>query len=139
MIQRDFILRMIEEIGRFLAKISGMRDKQLVVEGYDEFLSFVKAHFKIAEKDISLSNLETLEENLKTALEQYPDELGQLLSGGAELARDVKKGEVAEVLYLLAWKSLKKAEDSSSAYRFERLVEMNGIKEKLALMGINVE
>jgi hypothetical protein len=138
MIQKDYILRMIEEIGRFLAKVSGMKDNRTEGKGFEEFLSFISVHFGISGEDLKLENMELLEEKLKIAFDQYPDDLGQLFSEGAELARDMKKGAVAEVLYLIAWTAFRKAENDSQTYRFERLVEMNAIREKLALMGIHV-
>ncbi|PWE00717.1 hypothetical protein [Marinilabilia rubra] len=139
MIQRDYILRMIEEIGRFIARLSGMRDKKLAHQGYEEFLSFLLAHYKLSEGDISLENMDCLEEKLKVGFDSYPDELGQLLSGGAEMAGSIEKGSVAETLYLLAWISLNKAEANTQTFRFERQVEMSAIKDKLILMGINVD
>jgi hypothetical protein len=138
MIQKDYILRMIEEIGRFLARVSGMKNNRTEGKGFEEFLSFISAHFGISVDDLKLENIEQLEKKLKISFDQYPDELGQLFSGGAELAREMNKGAAAEVLYLIAWNAFRKAENDSQAYRFERLVEMNSIKEKLALMGINV-
>ncbi|WP_462318802.1 hypothetical protein [Marinilabilia sp.] len=139
MIQRDYILRMIEEIGKFLAKLSGLKDKKMASKGYDEFLTFLNVHFQISEGDLSLENLDWLEEKLKVAFGNYPDELGQLLSVGAEIANDTQKGREAEAMYLLAWRALKKAENDTQAFRFDRQVEMSTIKDKLALMGINVE
>lgn len=139
MIQRDYILRMIEEIGKFLAKLSGLKDKEMGGKGYDEFLTFLNVHFKIAEENLSLENLDLLEEKLKVAFANYPDELGQLLSGGAEIAKDTQNGRQAEAMYLLAWRALKKAENDTQTFRFDRQVEMSTIKDKLGLMGINVE
>jgi hypothetical protein len=135
MYQKDYILRMIEEIGRFLA---GLKSKRIDEEGFNDFLEFISTHFGIDPEDLNLENISLLEEKLKSSMEEYPDELGQLLMNGGEVASDAGRRDVTEVLYLLAWTSYMKAEKESGTYRFERVVEMNGLKEKLGLMGINV-
>jgi hypothetical protein len=135
MYQKDYILRMIEEIGRFLA---GLKMKKNDEEGFNDFLEFISAHFGIELEDLNIENLSSLEEKLKSAMADYPDELGQLLLNGGEVASVAGRRDVTEVLYLLAWTSFMKAENESGTYRFERVVEMNGLKEKLGLMGINV-
>lgn len=135
MYQKDYILRMIEEIGRFLA---GLKAKKNTEEGFNEFLEFISAHFGIEPEDLNIENISIPEEKLKSAMEEYPDELGQLLMNGGEAASEAGRRDVTEVLYLLAWSSYMKAEKESGTYRFERVVEMNGLKEKLGLMGINV-
>ena len=136
MYQKDYILRMIEEIGRFLA---GLKAKENNEEGFNDFLGFISNHFGIESEDLCLENISLLEEKLKDAMQEYPDELGQLLMNGGEVASDADRRDLTEVLFLLAWSSYMKAEKESGTYRFERVVEMNGLKEKLGLMGINVD
>ncbi len=138
MIQRDYILRMIEEIGKFISRLSGLKDKKLYDRGFEELLAFLEAHYNLKEADLLIRNMEALEGQLKTSFENYPDELGQFLSDGAEMAREAGKDENADTLYLLAWKALREAESKGQAFRFDRVVEINAIKEKLSLMGIFV-
>jgi hypothetical protein len=136
MYQKDYILRMIEEIGRFLA---GLKSKKNDEKGFNEFLEFIFTHFGIEPEDLHIENISLLEEKLKNGMDEYPDELGQLLFNGGETASEAGRRDVTEVMYLLAWTSFMKAEKESGTYRFERVVEMNEIKDKLSLMGINVE
>ncbi len=138
MFQKDYILRMIEEIGRFLTVLSGLKKKKQYKKAYEEFLEFLSAHLKIGEDELSPENLTLLEKKLEAGFTDYPDELAQLLMDGGELASDAGRRDVTEVLYLLSWKSYLQAEQESGAYRFNRMVEMNSLKERLALMGINV-
>ncbi|RCW30188.1 hypothetical protein [Marinilabilia salmonicolor] len=138
MFQKDYILRMIEEIGRFLTVLSGLKKKKEHKKAYEEFLEFISTHLKIEEDELSTENLTLLEKKLESGLSDYPDELAQLLMDGGELSSEAGKRDVTEVLYLLSWNSYRKAEEESGAYRFNRMVEMNSLKERLALMGINV-
>lgn len=138
MYQKDYILRMIEEIGRFLAALSGLKSKKNHKKAFEDFLEFIALHFNIESEELSLENIELLEAKLKSALNDYPDELGQLLLNGGESASEAGRRDITETLYLLAWTAYSKAEQESDTYRFNRMVEMNNLKEKLALMGINV-
>ncbi len=135
MYQKDYILRLIEEIGRFLAAFKSKKNDE---ERFKEFLIFISNHFGVEPEDLHPDKISFLEEKLKRAIEQYPDELGQLLYSGGDAAIEAVQRDSAEVLYLLAWSSYMKAEKESGIYRFERMVDMNGLKERLGLMGINV-
>ena len=138
MIQRDYILRMIEEIGNFLAKLSGYKNENLHKKGLEEFLEFTETHFGLTSEDFQPDHLDAAKEKLKDSLEHYPDELGQLCLSGAEMAEDADQRAQAQTLYMLAWDALQHAEHSTGSFRFDRMVEMNSIRDKLGLMGINV-
>ncbi|WP_148660908.1 hypothetical protein [Marinilabilia salmonicolor] len=138
MFQKDYILRMIEEIGRFLTVLSGLKKSKEYKKAYEEFLEFISAHLNIEEDDLNPENITLLEKKLESGLTDYPDELAQLLMDGGELASEAGRRDVTEVLYLLSWKSYLQAEQESGAYRFNRMVEMNNLKERLGLIGINV-
>ncbi|MFO8000455.1 MAG: hypothetical protein R6U46_04365 [Marinilabilia sp.] len=138
MIQRDYILRMIEEIGRFLAKISGLRDDHLNEKGLNEFFEFMEGHFGLKAEDIHPDNLAAVEEKLRSSFDNFPDELGQLCLSGAEMAEIVDQRTRAQTLYMLAWEAYQSAENEAQTFRFDRIVEMNTVRDRLALMGINV-
>lgn len=138
MIQRDYILRMIEEIGNFLAKLSGFKNENLHEKGLEEFLDFMETHFGMTSDDFYPGNVSSLEEKLSSSFENFPDEVGQLCISGAELAENADHRSRAQTLYLLAWDALQYAENETQTFRFDRMVEMNAVRDKLALMGINV-
>ncbi len=137
MIQRDFILRMIEEMGKFLSSLLKLRKEGNSQKGFQAFEDFLKTHFKYSSDDFVADGLTLTLEHLKEPLNSYPDELGQLFYSGAGLALEVNQRSRAQVLFQLAWEAYRLAEKNSKTYRFDRMVEMNAIREQLALMGID--
>ncbi len=139
MIQRDYILRMIEEIGKFLSHLLRLRKKDLSQKGFQEFEAFIKVQFRQSVADFMAKGLEASLSDLKEPLLAYPDELGQLFYSGAGLALETEERAKASMLLQLAWEAYREAERNSKTYRFERIVEMNAIRDQLGLMGIGIE
>ncbi len=139
MIQRDYILRMIEEMGKFLSHLLRLRKKGLPQKGFQEFEAFIKAHYRQSVTDFMAKGLESSLDELKEPFLAYPDELGQLFYSGAEMALEINERAKAQILLQLAWEALREAEKNSNTYRFARMVEMNAIRDQLGLMGVRVE
>ncbi|MFP4604900.1 MAG: hypothetical protein ACLFNJ_05960 [Bacteroidales bacterium] len=95
-------------------------------------------HFGTTTEDFYPDNISSLEEKLSSSFEHFPDELGQLCISGAELAENAGQRSRAQTFYLLAWDALQYAEHETQTFRFDRMVEINAVRDKLALMGINV-
>jgi hypothetical protein len=136
MIQRDYILRMIEEMGKFLSRLLKLRKEGNSQKGFQAFEDFLKTHFKHSSDDFLAEGLLLSMEHLKEPLNNYPDELGQLFYSGAGMALEIDQRSKAQILFQLAWEAFRLAEKNSKTYRFERMVEMNAIREQLALMGL---
>ena len=137
MMQRDYILRMIEEMGKFLSRLIGLRKQDLTEKGLQELDDFLTAHFKYSTDDLMAQGFVLSLKKLEKPMESYPDELGQLLFTGAEMALDHHERSKAQVLFQLASAAYRLAEKNGKTYRFNRMVEMNAIREQLALMGID--
>ncbi len=137
MFQRDYILRMIEEMGKFLSRLIGLRKQGFSKKGLQELDVFLKAHFQQSTDDLLARGYVLSLKHLEKSMESYPDELGQLLFSGAEMALANNERSKAQVLYQIAWEAYRLAEKNGKTYRFDRMVEMNAIREQLALMGID--
>lgn len=139
MIQRDYILRLIEEMGKFLNHLFKLQKRGLIHKSFDEFEAFIKTHFGRSIDDLMAKGEEIIPEKLKEPMEKYPDELGQLLFSGSQIAIEIDERAKGQFLMQLAWEAYIRAEKNSKTFRFNRAVEMNAIRDQLALMGVVVE
>jgi tetratricopeptide (TPR) repeat protein len=117
---KDYILQIIEAIGRGVAKIIGLKEKGQYTKALEELELCYSEHF-------DLMHIETESNYLK--LDMY----GELLNHEAEINIELGDYGKAKDLYLKALQSLTKAEKESKSFDMKRIGMMSEIQSALSL------
>jgi len=118
---KDFILQIIEAIGRGVAKVIGLKEKGQYTKALEELELCYSEHF-------DLMHIETESNYLK--LDLY----GELLKHEAEINIELGDTGKAKELYLKSLKSLTKAETESKCFNMKRIGLMSEIQTAMQLI-----
>jgi len=135
MLQRDFILRMIEEISKFITLVLKLKDTGEQVKAYDEIK-------KMTEKftGISYDSLVGNEEyNKSLGIKKgepvaYLDAKGRFFLSAGEVCMDLNKRNEAQKLFETALFFYTNAENLHQTFSFQRQVDMSRIFDYLDLL-----
>lgn len=120
---KDYILRMIEEAGKVLSKIIGLKEREEFHEALQELELCYAEHF-------DLIHIETEDHYIK--LDMY----GELLKQEADINSKLGDNINAKELYSKALQSLTKAEIESKSFDMKRIGLMSEIQASLQLIKV---
>lgn len=120
---KDYILQIIEAIGRGVAKIIGLKERGQYTQALDELEVCYSEHF-------DLMHIETESNYLK--LDMY----GELLKHEAEINIKLGDNGKAKELFQKALQSLTKAETKSKTYDIKRIGLINEIQSAIPLINV---
>lgn len=136
--QRDYILRIIEEIARFIAILLNLKQEKKLDVAYDMMtrqsrkmvgVSY-EAYLKMSFEDF----LATLKS--KTLSSDYLDTLGQYFMVAGELCLSLEKDGEARHNLTFAKASYDEAEQRYSTYSFKRQVDYKKLKQLFVRVGM---
>jgi hypothetical protein len=136
--QRDFILRIIEEIAKFIAillnlkqekksdqayKIMARQSNRVVGKEYEDFLEMKFEDFKLSLKNKNVSS-------------DYFDTLGRYFMTSGEVCLSLGKDKEAIQHLTFAKSCYEEAESEFKTYSFNRQVEMDNLKKLFIRVGL---
>ena len=138
MLQRDYILRMIEEAAQMVARLMGLRKQKRFDEALQQIEDNYRAFFKLDRQTLHLTEDNLLPEMLINEYELPAEMLGILadfLREEGEILYQQAKWEESsrafhKALYLLEYVN----DQNKEVYDFSRIHKMDGIIAKLSEM-----
>ena len=135
MLQRDFILRMIEEISKFVALVLKLKEAGEPVKAYEELKNMTKKFTGIPYDALVGRSDEKVSLSAKpNDPVQYLDAKGQFFLTAGELCLDLNKRDEAQKLLETALFFYTAAENNHKTFSFQRQVDMSKIFDYLDLM-----
>ncbi len=136
MFQRDFILRMIEEMAKFVTLVLKMKNTGEQSKAYNDVKKMTEkftglSYESLVNGDIGVDDLNIKEDEPV----EYVDAKGQFFLVAGELCIDLNKRAEAQKLFETALYFYKNAESMFDTFSFQRQVDISKIKEYLSLMG----
>ncbi len=132
MLQRDFILRMIEEISKFITLVLKLKDTGEQVKAYDEIKKMTEKFTGISYD--SLVGNEEYKKSLGIKKDEpvaYLDAKGQFFLSAGEICLDLNKRNEAQKLFETALFFYTNAENRHQTFSFQRQVDMSKIFDYL--------
>ncbi len=132
MLQRDFILRMIEEISKFITLVLKLKDTGEQVKAYDEIKKITEKFTGISYD--SLVGNEEYKKSLGIKKDEpvaYLDAKGQFFLSAGEICLDLNKRNEAQKLFETALFFYTNAENRHQTFSFQRQVDMSKIFDYL--------
>jgi len=135
MLQRDFILRMIEEISKFVTLVLKLKESGEPVKAYEELKNMTKKFTGISYDALVGKSDEKVSLSVKSNDPvQYLDAKGQFFLTAGELCLDLNKRDEAQKLLETAMFFYTAAENNHKTFSFQRQVDMSKIFDYLDLM-----
>ena len=135
MLQRDFILRMIEEISKFITLVLKLKDTGEPVKAYEELKKMTEKFTGISYDAIVGKSDEKVSLSVKKGDPvQYLDAKGQFFLTAGELCLDLNKRDEAQKLFETALFFYNAAENNHQTFSFQRQVDMSKIFDYLDRM-----
>ncbi len=135
MLQRDFILRMIEEISRFITLVLKLKDTGEPVKAYEEIKKMTKKLTGVSYDALTGKSDEKANISAKpNDPASYLDAKGQFFFTAGELCLDLDKRDEAQKLLETALFFYSAAENNHKTFSFQRQVDMTKIFEYLDRM-----
>ena len=139
MIERDFILRMIQEIGHFLTQLLKWRQQGQVSKAMEEVLKRIPFVTGLTMDEIVREEFSTKQLKMDDSdPESYLDAKGQFLLMAGELFLDSKKRMEAQRLFEAGYYYYSMAEQNFKTFSFQRQVDLDKLKNHLDLMAAPV-
>lgn len=136
MYQRDFILRIIEQIAQFIAKLLKLQEEENADKAYDFLINQSSKVVGLSYDEFLKMSLEDFKQRLqeKDITDNYLDTLGRYFMTSADVCLQVKKDEEAIHHLELARFCFMEAEQRFQSFSFNRQVDL----EKLNQLSIRV-
>ncbi len=135
MLQRDFILRMIEEIAKMIAIALKLKSTGKTSEAYNEIKKMTEKLTGISYEGLMVGETEgkSVVANQDDPVE-YLDAKGQFFFTAGELCLDLNKRDEAQKLFETSLFFYTNAENKHKSFSFQRQVDLSKIFEYLDMM-----
>ena len=139
MYQRDYILRIIEQIAKMIAGLLGLLKEDKLDLGYDVLQDKTDLVIGCSYSKFLEMNFEDLKDSLKdkTFSADYWDTLGRYFLIAGEVCLGLKKDSEAIHNLNFAQNCFDEAASNYSTYSFNRQLDMNKLKQLLLRVGVN--
>jgi len=135
MFQRDFILRMIEEIAKMIAIALKLKRSGETSKAYEELKRMTEKLTGISYDDLINGDTNNKSISIKSNDPvEYLDAKGQFFFTAGELCLDLDKRDEAQTLFETALFFYTNAEDKHKSFSFQRQVDLSKIFEHLDRM-----
>ncbi len=138
MLQRDYILRIIEQIGLFLSRLLKLRQEDKLDDAYDLMQSEAQRTVGVSYQKLLQKSPEVLLQDLDegTITERHLDALGCYFMTSGEICLDLKKDSEAIHHLKLALYCYAEAGKRFATYSFNRQVDLNKLEHLCIRAGI---
>ncbi|NPA35555.1 MAG: hypothetical protein GXO47_01780 [Chlorobi bacterium] len=135
MLKRDFILRMIEEIAKFVTLVLKLRDTGETEKAYEEIKTMTGKFTGISYDELIKGETGGGSLSVKGSDRvEYLDAKGQFFFTAGEVCLDLGKRKEAQRLFETALFFYNSAENNHKSFSFQRQVDMTKIYEYLDSM-----
>ena len=135
MLNRDFILRMIEDISRFITLVLKLKNNGETGKAYEEMKDMTKKLTGISYDALMGWSDEPVNLSVKKSDPvKYLDAKGQFFFTAGELCFDLNKHAEAQKLFETALFFYNEAENNHKTFSFQRQVDMSNIFDYLDRM-----
>ena len=132
MIERDYILRLVQQFSRMMAHIMGLKEKGRHAEALDEIKHVYKTVLKLEHEQVIGFERDDWKEFLsERAIEEW-EMAADLLRLEGEVLLDMNKPEGVCAKLFTALDILKHVNESGKAFSLERMSKIADLEDKLA-------
>ena len=139
MYQRDFILRLIEQIAQFIARLLKLQQEEKLDVAYDFLVNQATKVTGVSYHEFLKMSIDDFKKHLveKTITASYLDTLGRYFSASGELCLGMKKDEEAIHHLEMAVFCFSEAEHRFSTFSFNRQVDIEKLNQLRLRAGLN--